>query len=301
MNDRPDEFPRAMASLLAQEGIDLDIVVVGNGCIPDQVPEGCRTVDLPESVGIPEGRNIGARNVKGEYLIFFDNDAHLPRTDVLARLAARLDQDPQLAYMQPRIADPHTGTTLRRWVPRLRAADPTRPGTVTVMAEDVVLVRRSAFEEVGGWPGALFPLPRRHRPRLAAVGSRLHRPLQPGYPRPPPRHRPRPPRHVLPPQRPQPRLGRPPQPPGRPNPDQPRHLDSTPCGAYAHSMPCKSPSPDSPKAYEAGHGERTPHDLAHRHPPHPRGQATHHVTPVPLSLRLQQATRSAMASEDLSR
>ncbi|MET9669644.1 glycosyltransferase family 2 protein [Streptomyces sp. NPDC006475] len=156
MNDRPEEFPRAMASLLAQEDVDLDIVVVGNGCIPDQVPEGCRTVDLPKNVGIPEGRNIGAQNVQGEYLIFFDNDAHLPQTDVLARLAARLGQDPHLAYLQPRIADPDTGITLRRWVPRLRTGDPTRPGTVTVMAEGVVLVRRSAFDEAGGWPGHFF-------------------------------------------------------------------------------------------------------------------------------------------------
>ncbi|MFC9221338.1 hypothetical protein ACFT8W_11220 [Streptomyces hygroscopicus] len=34
MNDRPEEFPRAMASLLAQQGVDLDVVVVGNGCRP---------------------------------------------------------------------------------------------------------------------------------------------------------------------------------------------------------------------------------------------------------------------------
>ncbi|MDT0478422.1 glycosyltransferase family A protein, partial [Streptomyces sp. DSM 41014] len=72
MNDRPEEFPRAMASLLAQEGIDLNAVVVGNGCEPEQVPAGVRTVTLPENVGIPEGRNVGADNVKGDHLFFFD-------------------------------------------------------------------------------------------------------------------------------------------------------------------------------------------------------------------------------------
>ncbi|MEU1355329.1 glycosyltransferase [Streptomyces cinnamoneus] len=156
MNDRPTEFPRAMASLLAQEGVDLDVVVVGNGCEPAQVPDGVRTVALAENVGIPEGRNIGADNVKGDYVFFFDNDAVLPTTDALARLATELDRDAHLAYVQPRIADPDTGETLRRWVPRLRAADATRSGTVTVMAEGVVMIRRSAYELAGGWPGHFF-------------------------------------------------------------------------------------------------------------------------------------------------
>ena len=94
MNDRPEEFPRAMASLLAQEGVELDVVVVGNGCAPEQVPAGVRTVTLPENVGIPEGRNVGADHVTGDHLFFFDNDAHLPDTDTLARLVAELRRDP---------------------------------------------------------------------------------------------------------------------------------------------------------------------------------------------------------------
>ncbi|MFH8407622.1 glycosyltransferase family 2 protein [Streptomyces sp. NPDC018019] len=156
MNDRPAEEPRALASLLAQDGIDLDVVVVGNGVTPAHTPEDVRTVHLPENVGIPEGRNVGAAHVKGDLLFFFDNDAVLPTRDVLARLATELEDDPSLAYVQPRIADPDTGITLRRWVPRLRAADATRPGTVTVMAEGVVMVRRSAFDLAGQWPGAFY-------------------------------------------------------------------------------------------------------------------------------------------------
>ncbi|MFI5831954.1 glycosyltransferase family 2 protein [Streptomyces sp. NPDC051578] len=62
--------------------------MVGNGCVPEQVPAGVRTVGLAENVGIPEGRNIGAAEVKGDYLFFFDNDARLPATDTLARLVA---------------------------------------------------------------------------------------------------------------------------------------------------------------------------------------------------------------------
>ncbi|MEN3541063.1 glycosyltransferase, partial [Microbispora sp. ZYX-F-249] len=157
MNDRPEPFRRAMASLLAQKEVDLRVVIVGNGVQPDDVPDGARTVVLPVNEGIPAGRNIGADALAGpdagEFVFFLDNDAVLPTTDTLARLVAVARHHPRAAYIQPRIADPGTGATLRRWVPRLRAGTATRPGTITVMAEGVVLIRRAEYERAGGWPG----------------------------------------------------------------------------------------------------------------------------------------------------
>ncbi|KAA6220082.1 glycosyltransferase family 2 protein [Streptomyces filamentosus] len=156
MNDRPGELPRAMESPLAQEGVELVVVVVGNGCVPAQVSAGVKTVALAENVGIPEGRDIGARGVEGELLFFFDDDAVLPGADVLVRLAGALLREPGLVYVQPRIADPGTGITVRRRLSRLRAGDPERPGVVTVMAEGVVMIRRDAFDAAGGRPGHFF-------------------------------------------------------------------------------------------------------------------------------------------------
>ncbi|MBB6347610.1 glycosyltransferase family 2 protein [Nonomuraea muscovyensis] len=160
MNDRPDAFPRAMDSLLDQQDVDLRVVIVGNGVEPDHVPLGVRAVTLPVNVGIPQGRNTGADALAGqdagEFVFFFDNDAVLPERDTLARLVAEARRRPEAAYIQPRIADPDTGVTLRRWVPRLRAGDAGRPGTITVMAEGVVLVRRADYERAGGWPGHFF-------------------------------------------------------------------------------------------------------------------------------------------------
>ncbi|MFJ2753669.1 glycosyltransferase family 2 protein [Streptomyces sp. NPDC087297] len=155
MSDRPEGFARALDSLLAQEGVELDVVVVGNGCAPGQVPAGVRTVGLSGNVGVQASRNVGAAEVEGDYLLFFDNGTHLPTPDTLLRLAAAFDRDAQLAYAQPRTCDPITGVTLRRWVPRLRAA-PTRQGVVTVMAEGAVMVRRDAYELAGGWPEHVF-------------------------------------------------------------------------------------------------------------------------------------------------
>ena len=156
MGTRPEDFPRALASLLRQRDVDLDVLVVGNGWVPTGMPAGVRTLALPENVGVPEGRNIGAREVRGDLLFFFDDDALLPDDDVLARLAAVIDSDPTIALAQPRAVDPTGLPSPRRWVPRLRTGDPARSSVVTIVWEGVFLVRRSAFEAAGGWPGHFF-------------------------------------------------------------------------------------------------------------------------------------------------
>ena len=38
---------------------DSRVVVVGNGSPVPDVPEGVKTVELPENLGIPGGRNVG--------------------------------------------------------------------------------------------------------------------------------------------------------------------------------------------------------------------------------------------------
>ncbi|MFB6901531.1 glycosyltransferase family 2 protein [Streptomyces hydrogenans] len=161
MNDRPDEEAAAQATLLAQSDVDIRVVVVGNGCRPEVVPPDALTVCLSENVGIPGGRNAGADALRqagdpAHWLFFLDNDASFPRPDVLARLVAEAEQHPEAAWVQPRLTGPDDVTTPRRWVPRLRASDPGRPGRVTSMTEGVVMVRRDAFDAVGGWESSLF-------------------------------------------------------------------------------------------------------------------------------------------------
>ncbi|CAM5273296.1 hypothetical protein KAURM247S_04303 [Kitasatospora aureofaciens] len=156
MNDHPAEERASQATLLAQRGVDVRICVVGNGCTPDVVPAGALTVVLPENLGIPGGRNEGARiltmlDPPPDYLFFMDNDASLPRPDILAQLVAKAEPHPEAGYVQPRLTGPDDTTTPRRWVPRLRTGDPGRPGTITSMTEGVVLIHRTVFDQVGGW------------------------------------------------------------------------------------------------------------------------------------------------------
>ena len=152
MGDRPEELRRALASIAAQRGVEVDVVVVGNGWIPTGLPEGVKSVGLTDNVGIPAGRNSGVSSVEGDLLVFVDDDACLPEPDVLARLAALFAADPSLGLVQPRFADPDGRPTPRHWVPRLRKGDAARSSDVCAICEAVVVVPRAVFDTVGGWP-----------------------------------------------------------------------------------------------------------------------------------------------------
>src|ERR1700683_455239 len=55
MGDRPAEVNRAIDSVLAQRGPQVELVVVGNGTEVTGLPPGVKTVSLPENVGVAAG------------------------------------------------------------------------------------------------------------------------------------------------------------------------------------------------------------------------------------------------------
>lgn len=153
MGTRPVELAKALDTLSEQVGVEMDTIIVGNGWAPEGLPDWVRVLALPENVGIPEGRNIGAAHTEGELIFFYDDDAFLPTPDVLARMAATFTADDRVAVCQPRGMDPDGRPSPRRWVPRLRTAGGGRPGEAAVFWEALCMIRRSAFDEVAGWPG----------------------------------------------------------------------------------------------------------------------------------------------------
>jgi GT2 family glycosyltransferase len=144
---RPESLQAALASLRSQEGVELDVVVVGNGWDPGELG-----IHKLIDEGIPAGRNFGAAAAKGELLFFLDDDAGLLGEDVLARLAARFE-DGSVGMVQPRVEVAGEGRPEREWVPRLRAGDRTRSSEAVHVWEGAVMVRRAAFDAAGGWPG----------------------------------------------------------------------------------------------------------------------------------------------------
>jgi GT2 family glycosyltransferase len=153
---RPADLELGLRSLLSQVGVDLDIVVVGNGWRPVGLPDGVRAVALPQNVGIPAGRNAGVPHVHGDLLFFLDDDARLRDEDALARFAALFRAEPAVGLIQPRVVDPDGRPAPRRWTPRLRVGDPGRSSDVAALWEGAVAVRREIFAQIGGWADEFF-------------------------------------------------------------------------------------------------------------------------------------------------
>jgi GT2 family glycosyltransferase len=161
MGDRPRELRTLLDSVAAQEGAPVRVVVVGNGAPLPELPDGVRGIELPENVGIPAGRNAGVeafgpRGEEVDAVLFLDDDGVLPLTDTAARVREAFSADPRLGIISFRIADPETGTTQRRHVPRLRASDPMRSSKVTTFLGGATAVRSAVFADVGGLPDEFF-------------------------------------------------------------------------------------------------------------------------------------------------
>jgi GT2 family glycosyltransferase len=152
---RPAELKRCLDALRMQREVSLDVVVVGNGWNPRGVGREVRRHALDDNVGIPQGRNVGVEESRGELVFFADDDAWTDDPLLLSKAAALFAEEPKLGAVQCRLAD-SDGTTLRRWVPRARVGDPLRSGPAFSLAEGVTIVRRRAFDQVGGWPGEFF-------------------------------------------------------------------------------------------------------------------------------------------------
>lgn len=157
MGNRREELQRALGSLVSQQGIELDAVVVVNGSDPVEVPEGVRVHRIGENLGIPAGRNAGVAQVSGEYIFFLDDDSWLLSDTFLSDAIGMLRADPTLGMIQPRIIDPdRRGEEPRRWIPRLRKGDPARSSEVFSVLETAVVLPRSTFDATGGWPDEFF-------------------------------------------------------------------------------------------------------------------------------------------------
>ena len=156
MGDRSAELAAAIASIPRGDAYDTEVIVVANGGCGVTVDDGVTLSQLPENVGVPAGRNHGAGLATGEIIVFLDDDAEVVDPELSLRLVEQFSAEPDLAVVAFRIADPLTGETSRRHVPRAGKGDPERSGEVTSFLGGACSIRRTAFEQVGALPGAFF-------------------------------------------------------------------------------------------------------------------------------------------------
>jgi len=157
---RPEDLAAGIASLTSQEGIELDLAVVGNGWDPRELGTGlpltARPIALATNLGIPAGRNAGADQVEGDWIFFLDDDASLPSPTFLIDAIQLVRRDPTIGILQPRVDDATGLTSPRRWIPRIRKGDPAHSSAVFSVWEGAVLLPRAVFDATGGWAEEFF-------------------------------------------------------------------------------------------------------------------------------------------------
>jgi len=165
MGSRPAELAELLDSVRRQKGEPIDVVVVGNGIKASELPglDGVRTLDLPENLGIPGGRNRGfelllelPEAVRPEVILVLDDDGKLEGEDSAERLRAVFGEQPRLGIVSFRICDPVSGEVQRRHVPRVRVGDPNQSGKVTTFLGGASAIRTAVVQQVGGLPDDWF-------------------------------------------------------------------------------------------------------------------------------------------------
>jgi GT2 family glycosyltransferase len=164
MGDREEELRHLVETIRSQQGPPVAMVLVCQGVpAPDDLPDGVRTVELPQNVGIPEGRNVALRELNAftdhpdaDVVLTLDNDGALVGSDVANQIRDAFAADDRLGVISFLIADPDTGAVQRRHVPRLRVGDPLRPSEVTSFAGGANATRIAVFQQVGGLAGQFF-------------------------------------------------------------------------------------------------------------------------------------------------
>jgi GT2 family glycosyltransferase len=163
--DRVDETIAAIRSARNQTGVTTHVYVLDQGSTADNllrlaasVGEGCSLFASDTNLGVAGGRNLVSRLGHGRVIVALDNDAEFASSDTVARLAAALEAEPALAVIGCRIVSHRSGRDdLSSWgYPRaLLPAAGECFDTVTFVGAGHA-IRRSAWEEAGGYDEALF-------------------------------------------------------------------------------------------------------------------------------------------------
>ncbi|MCB0990454.1 MAG: glycosyltransferase [Acidimicrobiales bacterium] len=169
---------RCLTSLeVCQQGDEpFDLIVVDNGS-SDDTPhllsrlEGAHTIRIDDNIGFGPANNVGAAEAETEYILFLSNDVVL-LPGWLEPLVRAMDEDPTIGAVQPMFLYPDGrvndagGLTFADgecWNYGKGNPFPDTPALNTRRAPDYctgacLLVRREAFEQVGGFDPRFAPV-----------------------------------------------------------------------------------------------------------------------------------------------
>ena len=155
MGDRPEALKESINSIRNQENVNVEIVIVWNGLVPDYSVDAETHVHSDVNIGIPAGRNLGASNTSEKIILFLDDDAQLISNDLLHRIKRLFNSDDSIAIASLRIID-EDGLTARRHIPRLGSKSEAISGQTTSFLGGASVARKLAWDQAGGYSADLF-------------------------------------------------------------------------------------------------------------------------------------------------
>jgi cellulose synthase/poly-beta-1,6-N-acetylglucosamine synthase-like glycosyltransferase len=145
--------------------------------LADELTAWVELLRVPQNVGVAAARNIAAATSRAEFLLFVNCDV-APRSQWLTRAVAFMDSHPSTGAVGGVIVPTLGSQLLRRW--RLRFLENPEQRTkeqrrVTWLTGHATLIRRSAFEAIGGYdPRRRFTEDHELCGRLRARGYEIH-------------------------------------------------------------------------------------------------------------------------------
>ncbi len=156
--NRKEETLACLAALEGQSYERVEIVVVDNGsvdgsadAIAAEFPEA-QLIRLPENLGAWGPRDTAIANSEGEYVFMIDNDA-LCDSDAVERLVRRIQAEPEVGIVQPRITDLDGSITYNMGFGRDKTDFEFYRWQFHGCA---ALIRREAYDKAGGFPHHYF-------------------------------------------------------------------------------------------------------------------------------------------------
>ena len=168
VHNRTDIFKRCLDCLLAQNYINLEIIVIDNGSIKRtkdllaEYADRLSLITLKEDHGACMPRNLGAKKASGEYLLFLDSDALLVQKDAISNSVNILNDNTSLGavggvafsdekleklqHAQLKFKSPFEIDEQRKMsVPKSLCLD------IDYIQTDFMMIKKKVFHDVGGF------------------------------------------------------------------------------------------------------------------------------------------------------
>jgi GT2 family glycosyltransferase len=157
-------------SLLKQQGIALEIIVVDNASGDDSLPilrtafgNQITLIASEQNLGFGRANNLAAKSASKEFLLLLNPDTCIADSHVLAGLVTFLAQHPHMGMVGPAIQEPRKG---KQVLPRLRYPSArylrhtpqlqNLPGDIAWLLGACMLMRRAVYEELHGFDPDYF-------------------------------------------------------------------------------------------------------------------------------------------------